>query len=39
MRAAEFAVEVDLGLGRHERRLLTSDLGVEYVKFNSEYSS
>ncbi len=39
MRAAEFTVEVDLGLGRHERRVLTTDLGVEYVKFNSEYSS
>ncbi|MGH7855827.1 MAG: bifunctional ornithine acetyltransferase/N-acetylglutamate synthase, partial [Candidatus Binatia bacterium] len=39
MKGREFAVDVDLGLGRHEASVLTCDLGVEYVRFNSEYSS
>lgn len=39
MRAAEFAIEIELGVGAHEARILTSDLGVDYVRFNSEYSS
>ncbi len=39
MLARELEIEADLGAGREESAILTCDLGVEYVKFNSEYSS
>jgi glutamate N-acetyltransferase/amino-acid N-acetyltransferase len=39
MLGEEFAIEIDLGAGRHAATILTSDLGVDYVRFNSEYSS
>lgn len=35
----EFAIEIDLGVGRHEAVMWTSDLNSRYVRFNSEYSS
>lgn len=35
----EFDVGIDLGLGRQRFGLLTCDLGVDYVRFNSEYTS
>ena len=31
MRRQAFSIEIDLGIGRHESRVLTSDLGVDYV--------
>ena len=34
-----FDVEIDLGAGRATASMLTCDIGVEYVRFNSEYSS
>ena len=37
MRSAEFAIEADLGLGKGEARLWTTDLSHEYVRVNSEY--
>ena len=37
MRLAEFAIEADLGLGKGEARLWTTDLSYEYVRVNSEY--
>lgn len=39
MKAAAFAIEIDLAVGSHQASVLTSDLGVDYVRFNSEYSS
>ena len=39
MQGSEFAIDVDLGIGRHAATILTCDLGVDYVRFNSEYSS
>ncbi|MGH7896380.1 MAG: bifunctional ornithine acetyltransferase/N-acetylglutamate synthase [Candidatus Binatia bacterium] len=39
MQGREFTVDVDLAAGAHQARLLTTDLGVDYVRFNSEYSS
>ena len=39
MKRPEFAVRIDLGLGRGEHAVLTCDLGMNYVRFNSEYSS
>jgi glutamate N-acetyltransferase / amino-acid N-acetyltransferase len=35
----EFEIVVDLAAGRHEAAILTCDLGVDYVRFNSDYSS
>ncbi len=37
MRAPEFAVEIDLGLGRGEARMLSCDLSAGYVRINAEY--
>jgi glutamate N-acetyltransferase/amino-acid N-acetyltransferase len=39
MQGREFAIDVELGAGRHEAAILTCDLGTDYVRFNSEYSS
>ncbi len=39
MLGREFPIEIDLGAGRHRASVLTTDLGVAYVRFNSEYSS
>ncbi len=35
----EFPIEIDLGAGRRRASVLTTDLGVAYVRFNSEYGS
>jgi glutamate N-acetyltransferase/amino-acid N-acetyltransferase len=39
MKGREFTIEVDLGAGRDRASMLTCDLGVDYVKFNSAYTS
>jgi glutamate N-acetyltransferase/amino-acid N-acetyltransferase len=39
MLGREFAIDVDLGAGRHEATIVACDLGTDYVRFNSEYSS
>jgi glutamate N-acetyltransferase / amino-acid N-acetyltransferase len=39
MKGKEFEITVELGAGRERATMLTCDLGVDYVKFNSEYSS
>jgi glutamate N-acetyltransferase / amino-acid N-acetyltransferase len=39
MLGREFAVDVELGAGRYAATILTCDLGTDYVRFNSEYSS
>jgi glutamate N-acetyltransferase/amino-acid N-acetyltransferase len=39
MAAAEFEIAVELGAGRGQAMMLTCDLGVDYVKFNSAYTS
>ncbi len=39
MKGSEFAIDLDLGAGRERACMLTCDLGVEYVKFNSSYTS
>ncbi|MBI2964449.1 MAG: bifunctional glutamate N-acetyltransferase/amino-acid acetyltransferase ArgJ [Deltaproteobacteria bacterium] len=39
MLGREFAIEIDLGAGAHAASVLTCDLGVDYVRFNSTYSS
>jgi len=39
MKGREFTIEVDLGAGRDRASVLTCDLGVDYVKFNSAYTS
>ena len=39
MRGKEFEIAMTLGAGKHEATILTCDLGVDYVKFNSDYSS
>lgn len=35
----EFTIHIDLGQGREEARILTSDLSFDYVKINAEYRS
>jgi len=39
MQRPEFEIDCDLGAGRNRASILTCDLGVKYVKFNSDYSS
>jgi glutamate N-acetyltransferase / amino-acid N-acetyltransferase len=39
MQRKDFTIDIDLGEGRERAAILTCDLGVDYVKFNSEYSS
>lgn len=39
MTAKEFDIAVELGAGRERATMLTCDLGVDYVKFNSAYTS
>ena len=39
MRAPEFSLTIDLHLGRGESHVVTSDLSLEYVRFNSAYST
>lgn len=39
MQAAEFSVTIDLHLGRGAAHVVTSDLTVGYVRFNSAYST
>ena len=39
MMRKEFDIEVDLGEGREQATVLTCDLGVDYVRFNSAYTS
>jgi N-acetylglutamate synthase/N-acetylornithine aminotransferase len=39
MLGREFAIDVDLGAGRHAATIVGCDLGTDYVRFNSEYSS
>jgi glutamate N-acetyltransferase/amino-acid N-acetyltransferase len=39
MRGPEYKVELDLGAGRGEARVLTCDLGLEYVRINADYRS
>lgn len=39
MQREDFTIDIDLGEGRERAAILTCDLGVDYVKFNSEYSS
>ena len=39
MGRAEYAVTIDLGLGRGEDRVWTSDLSEEYVRINAKYTT
>ncbi len=39
MGGAEYAIVVDLGLGRGEDRVWTSDLSEEYVRLNAKYTT
>jgi glutamate N-acetyltransferase/amino-acid N-acetyltransferase len=39
MRQREFAVRIELGLGKSAATILTSDLSVDYVKINAEYTT
>jgi glutamate N-acetyltransferase/amino-acid N-acetyltransferase len=39
MRGKDFTIDIDLGEGSERAEILTCDLGVDYVRFNSEYSS
>jgi glutamate N-acetyltransferase / amino-acid N-acetyltransferase len=39
MRGPEFAIELDLHLGRGAGRVLAADLSVAYVRFNAEYTT
>ena len=39
MRGKEFEIMMTLGAGKHEATVTTCDLGIAYVKFNSDYSS
>ncbi|HUG38411.1 MAG TPA: bifunctional glutamate N-acetyltransferase/amino-acid acetyltransferase ArgJ [Candidatus Limnocylindrales bacterium] len=39
MRGAEYPIVIDLGLGRGEDRVWTSDLTEEYVRLNSKYTT
>jgi glutamate N-acetyltransferase/amino-acid N-acetyltransferase len=39
MRKNAFTVTVDIGLGEAEASMLTTDLSVDYVKINAEYST
>jgi glutamate N-acetyltransferase/amino-acid N-acetyltransferase len=39
MGAPEYTIEIDLGQGRGEDRVWTSDLTEEYVRLNSKYTT
>src|SRR5262249_51251487 len=39
MRGATYTIAIDLGLGRGEDRVWTSDLTEEYVRLNSKYTT
>jgi glutamate N-acetyltransferase / amino-acid N-acetyltransferase len=39
MRAREFSVELDLGLGKAAFTILTTDFSFDYVKINAEYTT
>ena len=39
MGGAEYTIAIDLGLGRGEDRVWTSDLSEEYVRINSKYTT
>jgi glutamate N-acetyltransferase/amino-acid N-acetyltransferase len=39
MKGREFTIDLELGAGRERGSVLTCDLGVDYVKFNSAYTS
>jgi len=39
MRGKDFDITMTLGAGKHAATILTCDLGVDYVRFNSDYSS
>jgi glutamate N-acetyltransferase/amino-acid N-acetyltransferase len=39
MGAREFEITIDLGLGRGEERVVTSDLSEEYVRINGKYTT
>jgi glutamate N-acetyltransferase/amino-acid N-acetyltransferase len=39
MRAPEFSLTIDLHLGRGAAHVVTSDLSIDYVRFNSAYST
>lgn len=39
MRESEFSLTIDLHLGRGTSHVITSDLSIEYVRFNSAYST
>jgi glutamate N-acetyltransferase/amino-acid N-acetyltransferase len=39
MRQAEFSITIDLHLGRARAHVVTSDLSIGYVRFNSAYST
>lgn len=39
MRAREFAVRLDLGLGKGSARVVTCDLSFDYVRINAEYTT
>ncbi len=39
MAAEEFSITLDLGLGKGEAQVLTSDLSVDYVRINADYRS
>jgi glutamate N-acetyltransferase/amino-acid N-acetyltransferase len=35
----EFTVTVDIGLGKHEAEMMTTDISYDYVKINAEYTT
>ena len=39
MGGAEYAIDIDLGLGRGEDRMWTADLSEEYVRINAKYTT
>src|SRR5262249_9600617 len=39
MNKREFSITIDLGLGRGEDRVFTSDLSEEYVRINAKYTT
>ena len=39
MGRAEYAIAIDLGLGRGEERVWTCDLSEEYVRINAKYTT
>jgi len=39
MKSKEYEVELNLGAGRGEARILTCDLGLEYIRINADYRS